>query len=125
MNFLVDRPRPDVAKLGSEPATSSFPSGHSAATTVIYVLIALCVSTTVRRRSLRIAAWCVAILMPCAVGFARVYRGMHHPTDVLFGILMGVAALTVAMATVEAVRANKSAGERAHDNDDTVAEAAA
>src|SRR3954469_9906326 len=32
VNFLVDRPRPDVAKLGSQPSTSSFPSGHSAAT---------------------------------------------------------------------------------------------
>ncbi len=125
VNLIVDRPRPDVIKLGSEPDTSSFPSGHSAATTVIYVLIALCVSATVRRRILRVAAWCVAILMPCAVAFARVYRGMHHPTDVVFGILMGVAALTVALATVEAVRANTAPAEPAHDDVDTRVDVAA
>jgi undecaprenyl-diphosphatase len=105
VNFVVDRPRPDVAKLGSQPSTSSFPSGHSAATTVIYLLVAIVVVSSTSRRWLRRLAWCVAVLGPVAVALSRVYRGMHHPTDVIAGILMGVAALTVALIAVRAERA--------------------
>ncbi len=53
--------------------------------------------------------------MPAAVGFARVYRGMHHPTDVVAGALMGVAVLAVALV---AVRAAKVASAPAHEEVD-------
>ena len=41
------------------------------------------------------------VVLAFAVGSARAYRGMHHPSDVLFGGLMGVGALAI---TVLAVR---------------------
>ena len=40
VNQIVARPRPDVAKVGSEPSTYSFPSGHIAATIVLWGCIA-------------------------------------------------------------------------------------
>jgi len=110
-NFIVDRPRPEVVKLGSQPSTSSFPSGHSAATTVIYLLVAVVVATSTRRRWLRALAWCAAVIGPAAVALSRVYRGMHHPTDVVAGVLVGIAALTVALI---AVRAERTASPSPH-----------
>ncbi|MDQ1520956.1 MAG: hypothetical protein QOI55_2029, partial [Actinomycetota bacterium] len=44
VNFVVDRPRPDVPRLNKTPSTSSFPSGHTAAATVLFVGIALIVT---------------------------------------------------------------------------------
>ena len=41
----------------------------------------------------RIAVWTVAALVTVFVAFARMYRGMHHPLDVVGGVLIGVAAL--------------------------------
>jgi undecaprenyl-diphosphatase len=116
VNFIVDRPRPDVVKLGSQPSTSSFPSGHSAATTVIYVLVAVVVATSTRRRWLCALAWCAAIVGPAAVGASRVYRGMHHPTDVVAGILMGIAALSVALVAVRFERTASGSPRRADDD---------
>ena len=49
----------------------------------------------------RVACCVVVVRRASPSARARVYRGMHHPTDVLFGALMGLAALTI---TVLAVR---------------------
>jgi hypothetical protein len=51
-------------------------------------------------RGLRAAASMIAFALAALVGFARVYRGMHHLTDVLAGALLGVGALTVALVAV-------------------------
>jgi undecaprenyl-diphosphatase len=96
VNALVGRDRPAVPRLGSTPTTSSFPSGHTAATLVLYGAIAIFVSATVRTLVWRALAWLAAALFPVVVGFSRVYRGFHHPTDVIFGYLLGAAVLWVA-----------------------------
>jgi len=101
VNAIVDRPRPSVARLGSEPSTSSFPSGHTAATVVLWGAIALLFVWSSAHRWLRTAAVAVVLALAVFVGTARVYRGMHHPSDVIAGGLMGLAALSV---TVLAVR---------------------
>ena len=101
VNAVVGRPRPDVTKLGSEPSTSSFPSGHTAATVVFWGAVALLFCSGSVSRWVRSTAYAVVVVLAVAVGSARAYRGMHHPTDVVFGALMGFTALSV---TVLAVR---------------------
>lgn len=83
----VGRSRPDVPQLDGSLPTSSFPSGHIAATLCLYTAIALVVVPRTRAwwRWLAIAA---AIVMPLAVALSRLYRGMHHPTDVLGALLL-------------------------------------
>jgi undecaprenyl-diphosphatase len=104
VNALVGRDRPGVARLGSTPTTSSFPSGHTAATLVLYGAIALFVSATARSMVWRALAWVAAAVLPVAVGLSRVYRGFHHPTDVLFGYVLGAAVLWVAFLAVRTWR---------------------
>jgi membrane-associated phospholipid phosphatase len=101
VNAVVGRPRPDVAKLGSEPSTSSFPSGHTAATVVFWGAVALLFFSASTSRWVRSTAYAVVFVLAVAVGSARAYRGMHHPTDVVLGALMGLTALSI---TVLAVR---------------------
>jgi membrane-associated phospholipid phosphatase len=112
-NSVVDRPRPNVPRLDSTPSTSSFPSGHIAATLALWCGTALIVNATVRNRVVRIIAWVVAIVVSLTVAFARTYRGMHHLTDVVAGALLGVGALA---ASAFAVRVVIAVGEqrRAH-----------
>jgi membrane-associated phospholipid phosphatase len=109
VTFIVARPRPTVHRLNSTPATSSFPSGHTAAATVLFVGIAVIVTCCTSRRFLRIAAGLVALVIPCLVGFSRVYRGLHHPTDVFVGFLFGLACLTVSALAVRTVAAKTAA----------------
>jgi undecaprenyl-diphosphatase len=104
VTFVVARPRPAVHRLNSTPATSSFPSGHTAAATVLFVGIALIVACCTRSQLARAGSALLATVVSVAVGFARIYRGLHHPTDVFVGLLYGLACLAVAALAVRAAR---------------------
>jgi undecaprenyl-diphosphatase len=104
VTFVVARPRPPVHRLNMTPETSSFPSGHTAAATVLFVGIALIVTCCTRNRLARAGSALVAGVVAVAVGFSRVYRGLHHPTDVFVGLLFGLACLTIAALAVRAAR---------------------
>jgi membrane-associated phospholipid phosphatase len=111
VNTVVGRPRPSGPRLGSLPSTSSFPSGHTAAMVALYGGLAVLINARLRARIVGLVAWLVAVLAAAAIGLARVYRGMHHPSDVIAGALMGFAVLTVAFLAVRA--AQRAAAERA------------
>ena len=115
VTFVVARPRPAVHRLNSTPATSSFPSGHTAAATVLFVGIALIVACCTRKTLARAGSALLAGIVAVVVGFSRVYRGLHHPTDVFVGLLFGLACLTVAALAVRAARRRL---DRAADADD-------
>jgi membrane-associated phospholipid phosphatase len=88
------RPRPPVVQLDGQMPTSSFPSGHIAATICLWAAIAI-VSMPRIRQWWRWAFLAVAIVMPAGVAISRMYRGMHHPTDVLGACLLAAAWLSV------------------------------
>jgi membrane-associated phospholipid phosphatase len=102
VNYLVARDRPDVVQLGGEPGTHSFPSGHVAATLVLWGSVAVLLGIGRWRTAYKVLGW-VAVMVPVGtVAFSRVYRGMHFTTDVLAGILIGVVALTAAVVATRA-----------------------
>jgi membrane-associated phospholipid phosphatase len=94
--LLVDRQRPDVEKLDPAPPTSSFPSGHVGATTALYVGCALVVLHTVRRHWVRVVVPLLCLVPVLLVGYGRLYRGMHHPSDVAFGLVNGLMCVAIA-----------------------------
>ena len=93
VNYLVARPRPSVAHLGSTPSTFSFPSGHVAATLVTWVTVAVLVRSQVANRVVRSLIWALPLSMVVWVGTSRVYAGQHHVIDVLVGLTLGASAL--------------------------------
>lgn len=103
---IVDRARPDVPHLDGRLPTSSFPSGHVAATILLYASIVVLVLPRVRGRWRGLAVTstvALAVLMPVWVALSRMYRGMHHPTDVLGSVLLAAAWLA---AMIYLVRPN-------------------
>ncbi|MFJ8043938.1 diacylglycerol kinase family protein [Kitasatospora sp. NPDC096147] len=97
---LVDRARPDVVRLDGALPTSSFPSGHVGAATALYGGLGLLVLCAAAGRGPGRWRWrpvvcALAWTVPVLVAASRLYRGMHHPTDVLAGLLNGAAALWV------------------------------
>lgn len=91
---VVDRQRPPVTHLDLSPPTSSFPSGHTAAAICLYGGIAVVGGALIRRRVYRRLLWTIAVLVPLMVALGRLYRGMHFPSDVVAGAVLGVLWLT-------------------------------
>jgi membrane-associated phospholipid phosphatase len=113
---LIDRPRPTVPKLDGVPATSSFPSGHVAAAIVLYVGLAILISSQTRHTVIRVLVWAIALTFVVGVGISRVYRGLHHPTDVFAGVILGTGALLFAiMAMRSADAASRARAEKTID----------
>jgi len=105
---VVKRPRPDVPNLDSRLPTSAFPSGHMAATTCLYVGIAILVIGHARGWW-RYLFLIPAIVMPVMIAVARMYRGEHHPTDILGSLLFAALWLT---ATTMLIKPNENAFHR-------------
>jgi undecaprenyl-diphosphatase len=98
--FLVKRDRPSIPKLEQVAPTASFPSGHTAAAIALYVSIAIVVSDRVRHRALRTLAWVWAVVAPAYCIVSRLYRGAHHPTDVMASVVLGLASAAFAVWAV-------------------------
>ncbi len=93
--LFIDRPRPQVPHLDVAPPTSSFPSGHTAAAVCFYGSVAAIILWHSRHRWITMAAVLVCAAVPLLIASSRVYRGMHYPTDVLAGALLGAIWLSV------------------------------
>jgi undecaprenyl-diphosphatase len=96
---VVKRPRPDVTHLDQHLPTSAYPSGHEAATCCLYVAVAILVIGHARGwwRWLFLIP---AIAMPILVAISRMYRGEHHPTDILGSLLFSALWLTAATVLI-------------------------
>ena len=94
---LVARDRPDVVKLDNLNPAHSFPSGHVAASVAVYCGIALLLTSRFHQTWLRLVIWACALSIPALVAVSRIYRGEHHPADVIGGALLGAGALLVAL----------------------------
>jgi undecaprenyl-diphosphatase len=93
---VIDRPRPQVEALHSVPSTSSFPSGHVAVAVVLYGSLTLVARTLVPGHRVPRSTWLLPACVALVVGCSRVYEGVHHPTDVVAGALLGLGALVAA-----------------------------
>jgi undecaprenyl-diphosphatase len=109
--LLIHRHRPRVHRLDQLPVDASYFSGHTAASVAVYCGLALLITSRIRRTGVRIACWLIAVAIPLLVALSRMYRGMHHPTDVGAAVLVGIATLVVALAAVRTAKAAQLAGE--------------
>jgi membrane-associated phospholipid phosphatase len=107
--LFIKRPRPAVSHMDQAPPTSSFPSGHTAAAICFYGSVAAIVVWHSRRRWVTVATVILCAAIPLTIACSRVYRGMHYPTDVLAGALLGAVWLSV---VVVYVRSHDAGGRR-------------
>jgi undecaprenyl-diphosphatase len=99
-----NRPRPQVFTWGTHAVSSSFPSGHAMSSVIVYGTVAYLAARlqgNVRSRVFTLVFAAVIILLICA---SRLYLGVHYPSDVLAGLIIGLAWAGFCMAVLEAAQ---------------------
>jgi len=114
-SLIVHRNRPDVHRLETLPVNESYPSGHTAASLALYGGLVLVLASRIESLRVRMLFWALALAFPAFVGWSRMERGMHHFTDTLAGVVLGVCAIAVtifAARAAGAAAAQRDAAER-------------
>jgi membrane-associated phospholipid phosphatase len=106
VKVLVNRPRPVLADPLAHAVGKSFPSGHAMSSTVVYGALLLVFLPVVprRRRWLAVAATATLVLLIAA---SRIALGVHFLSDVLGGIVLGLAWLAASTAAFRVWRTER------------------
>ncbi|QXF12034.1 phosphatase PAP2 family protein [Sphingopyxis terrae] len=86
LKAAFDRPRPDLIAHLDHVSSASYPSGHATSAAALYLTLALLVPPRWRRQ-----AWTLAVLMIGLTGLSRIMLGVHWPSDIVGGTLLGAA----------------------------------
>lgn len=87
---MFDRPRPElVSALSFTTGFRSFPSGHSVMAAAVFLTMGALLTRLVKPWGHKVYFLSMAIILTMLVGLSRIYLGMHHPTDVMAGWIVG------------------------------------
>lgn len=101
MKVFFARPRPHLDWVQQVLSDYSFPSGHTMSAVIFYVALALILWSVFGRR-IGVIALAIAATVTFGVGVSRIYLGYHYLTDVVGGLLAGIAWLLVVGAAFRA-----------------------
>ncbi|MBC7674062.1 MAG: phosphatase PAP2 family protein [Polaromonas sp.] len=102
LKLVYHRPRPSVFAWQTTAVSSSFPSGHAMSATVVYGTVAYLLLRLQKHRWAKMLTLTGATLLILLICLTRLYLGVHYPSDVLGGIVVGLAWASFCMATLEA-----------------------
>jgi undecaprenyl-diphosphatase len=98
------RPRPQIVEWGTTASSWSFPSGHAMSAAVVYGTVAYLAARLQGRHVTRVLTMVFALVMILLICISRLYLGVHYPSDVIAGLIIGTAWAGFCMATLEAIQ---------------------
>ena len=113
LKLAFKRPRPVPFFDLTAPETYSFPSGHALTSACFFGALAAILTARIKSRRAQIVIWIVTTVMFLAVGFSRIYLGVHHTTDVIAGFAAAFIWIwMVRFVEIQLARRRKSKSER-------------
>lgn len=91
LKHAFDRTRPDIVPHLREVASSSFPSGHALTSAAVFLTLGALLMRLAERRLAKLYCIAIAMLATFLVGASRVFLGVHYPSDVVAGWLIGLS----------------------------------
>ncbi len=108
INTWVGRPRARIEDWAGAAGGPSYPSGHTTAATLFAILCAWAVTARMPPGRSRVFLWSAAVVFALALGWTRVWLGVHWPSDVTGGLLYGVAWSATCLAVVGRWRSRRA-----------------
>lgn len=102
LKSVFHRPRPRLFAWGTHALTTSFPSGHAMSAAAVYGTVALLAARLTPHRGVRAAVYAVCGVVILLVCGSRLYLGVHYPSDVAAGLVLGLSWAGFCAAALEA-----------------------
>lgn len=101
LNFLLknifQRPRPNLLPLIKTDASYSFPSGHTMNSFIFFTCLSYFIFRKFKNRKLGLGLALGAVLLVFLIGVSRIYLGVHYPSDVIAGLIAGLAWFVIVL----------------------------
>jgi undecaprenyl-diphosphatase len=91
LKIFFDRSRPSIVPHLREVASSSFPSGHALTSAAVFLTLGALLMRLAQNRLAKFYCIAVAMFATFLVGTSRIFLGVHYPTDVAAGWLIGLS----------------------------------
>ena len=101
---VIQRPRPIGADQFLHGESFSFPSGHALGSLIGYGMLAYLLVLPVDRRRQQLLIVAAAGVLIVAIGFSRLYLGVHYFSDIIGGYAAGLLWLSACISGLEVVR---------------------
>lgn len=105
------RQRPDLVNALIPAHGLSFPSGHAFVAISFYGLVAWFAMERAKTWTVRVSVALLALVVILAIGFSRIYLGVHWPSDVLASYALGAAWLSALITTFSVASASSVEAE--------------
>ena len=113
MKHAFNRPRPTIVPHLRAVYTTSFPSGHAMESAIVYLTLGAILMRVADSRVTKLYCLGIAVLLTVLVGTSRVYLGVHYPTDVLGGWIIGFVWASICWLVEDRLEASAIADEKA------------
>ena len=104
LKLIFNRDRPQAFEWLAHASSSSFPSGHAMSAAIVYATIGYLAARLQKRRWARWLTMFLALCMIVLICISRLYLGVHYPSDVAAGVILGLAWAAFCMAALEAIQ---------------------
>jgi undecaprenyl-diphosphatase len=104
---VLERARPAEVEKLVEVSSFSYPSGHSLAAASVYLTLAIVCARRLQHRAARVFVFGSALLLMLCIGFSRAYLGVHFPSDIAAGLMLGSGWSLLVSALFSYVRAQR------------------
>jgi membrane-associated phospholipid phosphatase len=101
LKAAFERPRPAFSDPIATASGFSFPSGHAMVSLTVYGALAFVILATIKSRRARVLVLATAAALVLAIGFSRLYLGVHFLSDVLAGFSVGLAWLALCVVVLD------------------------
>ena len=106
LKYSFARPRPEEVFHLIQQGGFSFPSGHSMNGLFCYGMIIFLIRRNCSDKTTANCLTAIGSIMIIGIGFSRIFVGVHYPTDVAGGFLLGLACLMPATLGIDKVHYN-------------------
>lgn len=105
LKSVFHRIRPDILRLVTE-TSYSFPSAHASVSMCFYGFIIYMIMVIVKSKWKYLISF-ILLLLIISIGFSRIYLGVHYTSDVLAGLSLGIAILSLSIYFIELKRSKE------------------